>query len=307
VLDPQVAALLASFPPHVDASTQPISAHREGHAAMVAERQRLGWVPEEVGSSVEVDVLGVPCRLHRPAGIERPHLLVFLHGGGWIVGGLEPHDGLARSLCARGGIAVLTVDYRLAPEHPFPAPLEDCLTVARWAGEQDGGREWASVSVGGDSAGGNLAAAVALVFRAEGRPLACQLLVYPALDATARSPSYDANGEGYGLEAQDMRWYWEQYAGTHPADDPLLSPLATGDLAGLAPAVVVTAEYDVLRDDGERYAERLRKAGVPVWSKRYDGMLHGFLGQGDVVDAADAAVTEVALTVAEFIPGPVPD
>lgn len=296
VLDPQVQALLAAFPPHVDAAQFPIEVHRAGHAEFVRQLQARGAF-EQVGSSADLDVLGVPCRLHRPADLERPHLLVFLHGGGWIVGDLDSHEGLARSLCARGGVAVLAVGYRLAPEHPFPASLEDCLTVARWAAEQD----FASVSVGGDSAGGNLAAAVALVFRAEGRPLAGQLLLYPALDAHTRSPSYDENARGFGLEAQDMRWYWEQYAGTSAKDDPLLSPAATPDLAGLAPAVVVTAEYDVLRDEGDRYAQRLREAGVPVWSKQYAGMLHGFLGQGADVTAADLALTEIAGAFADLV------
>ncbi|MCW2599448.1 MAG: lip [Frankiales bacterium] len=293
-LDPQVQAQLALLPAHVDARSIPIAEHRSGYEQLLELRRGAGWKPEPVGSSVDVDVLGVPCRLHRPEGLRTPHLLVYLHGGGWIVGGLESHEGVARSLCRRAGIAVLAVDYRLAPEHPFPEPLEDCLTVARWAGEQ---KEFASVSVGGDSAGGNLAAAVALVFRAEGRPLAAQLLVYPVLDATGSPPSYAENAKGMGLEAVDMHWYWEQYAGRHPMDDPLLSPSAVEELAELAPAVVATAGYDVLRDEGNRYAERLREAGVPVWAKQYDGMVHGFFGQGSTVAAADAAMTEIALAL----------
>jgi acetyl esterase len=292
-LDPQVAALLAALPPHVPASRLTPAEHRTQYAEVVALRRGAGYVPDIVGSSVDVDVHGVPCRLHRPAGGDRPHLLVYLHGGGWVVGGLESHEMVARSLCARGGFAVLAVDYRLAPEHPFPAPLEDCLTVARWAGEQD----FASVAVGGDSAGGTLAAAVARVFRAEGRPLSGQLLVYPVLDAGMSSASYRENGTGFGLEADDMRWYWEQYAGSHPTDDPLLSPAAATDLAGLAPAVVATAEYDVLRDEGDRYADRLAAAGVPVWHRRYAGLTHGFFGQSGTVAAADAALTEIALAV----------
>lgn len=289
--------LLAGLPPHVDASTLSIAEHRAGYEELMRLRRGPGWLPEEVGSTVDLEVLGVPCRLHRPVGIDRPPVLVYLHGGGWIVGGLDSHEGVVRSLCARAGVAVLAVDYRLAPEHPFPAPLEDCLTVTRWAGEQD----FASVSVGGDSAGANLAAAVALVFRAEGRPLACQLLVYPALDAHASSASYDTVGPGHGLDPQNMRWFWTQYCGTHPKDDPLLSPAATGDLRELAPAVVATAEFDVLRDEGDRYAERLAESGVQVWTKRYAGMVHGFLGQGAAVAAADAALTEIAHAVRDLV------
>ncbi len=296
MLDPQVAALLAASPPWDPAGT-PVGRLRADYNAMVALRQGPDWVPEEVASTVEVTVEGVTCRLYRPA-VERLALLVWFHGGGWVVGGLDSHDGICRSLCARGGFAVLSVDYRLAPEHPFPAPLEDCLAAARWATEQE---EFASVSVGGDSAGGNLAAAVALVFRAEGRPLACQLLAYPCLDAHASLPSYDENAEGFGLEAQSMRWYWAQYAGSHALDEPLLSPSATPDLAGLAPAVIVTAEHDVLRDEGDRYAARLQQAGVPVWTTQYAGMVHGFFGQTGAVAAADAAVTEIALAVGDLI------
>ena len=298
-LDPQTAALLATFPADVAARSMTPAEHRADYEEFLRTRHGPGWVPEPVASSVELEVEGVACRLYRPEAVERPAVLVYLHGGGWIVGGLDSHQGIAHALCARAGIAVLAVDYRLAPEHPFPAPLEDCLTAARWASEQD----FASVSVGGDSAGGNLAAAVALVFRAEGRPLACQLLVYPALDASGSLPSYSENGSGYGWESDDMRWYWEQYAGSHPHDDPLLSPYAASDLAGLAPAAVASAEYDLLRDDADRYAERLRDAGVPVWHKAYPGLIHGFFGQTDLVAAADVAFTEIARAVAVFTSG----
>lgn len=292
-VDPQALALLAMVPARVARDTS-VEDHRRGYADLVRQRRGEGWVPEPVVSSTYFDVEGVPCVLHRPDGVEQPAVLVYLHGGGWVVGGLDSHEGIVRSLCHRAGLAVLAVDYRLAPEHPFPAPLEDALTAVRWASGQD----FASVSVGGDSAGANLAAAVALVFRAEGRPLACQLLVYPCLDASATSPSYQLSG--FGLEGEDMRWYWEQYAGTHTRDEPLLSPAAATDLAGLAPAVVATAEYDVLRDEGNAYAERLRASGVQVWSTQYAGMVHGFFGQGPSVVAADAAFSEIASAVRDL-------
>lgn len=295
MLDPQVADLLAVLPTHVPADRLTPAEHRAQYAEVVRLRRGAGWQPEEVASSVDLTVEGVPCRLHRPLGVEDPAVLVYLHGGGWVVGGLDSHEGISRSLCARGGFAVLAVDYRLSPEHPFPAPLEDCLAAARWATEQS----FPAVAVGGDSAGGQLASAVALVFRAEGRALAGQLLVYPALDAHAHSPSYALTG--FGLEADDMRWYWRQYAAMHPLDDPLLSPAAAADLTGLAPAVVVTAGHDVLRDEGDAYAERLAAAGVPVTHLRYVGMVHGFLGQGGTVAAADAAVTEIACAVGDLV------
>lgn len=295
-LDAQIAALLKQLPAHVDAADRTVAEHRAGYAELVALRRGTGWAPDPVGSRQDLDVEGVPCVLYRPVGDQPQHVLVYLHGGGWVVGGLDSHEGVARTLCRRTGMAVLAADYRLAPEHGFPAPLEDSLTVTRWAG----GQGFVSVSVGGDSAGGCLAAAVALVFRAEGRPLAAQLLVYPALDAAAASASY-AQESGYGLEAQDMRWYWDQYAGTHPKDDPLLSPSAAADLRGLAPAVVATVEFDVLRDDGDLYAARLRDAGVRVWSKQYPGLTHGFLGLAPSVVAADVALQEISAALRELV------
>lgn len=296
-LDPQVAALLALLPPAVPPASLTPEQHRAGYALVVAARRGVDWQPEAVGSSQDLDVDGVPCRLHRPAGIDAPAVLVYLHGGGWVVGGLDSHEGVARTLCARAGVAVLAVDYRLAPEHPYPAPLEDCLTVARWAG----GQGFAAVAVGGDSAGGALAAAVALVFRAEGRPLAAQVLLYPALDAATTAPSYTSRGTGYGLTAEQMRWYWAQYASAADRDDPLLSPAVATDLAGLAPAVIATAEYDVLRDEGDAHAARLGEAGVPVWHRCYPGMVHGFAGSGDVITAADAALSEIAIAVKHLL------
>ncbi len=293
-VDPQVRALLALVPPGTARDTS-VEDHRRGYADVVRQRRGEGWVAESVASSTALEVEGVPCVLHRPEGVEQPAVLIYLHGGGWVVGGLESHEGIVRSLCHRAGIAVLAVDYRLAPEHPFPVPLEDALAATRWACEQD----FASVSVGGDSAGANLAAAVALVFRAEGRPLACQLLVYPCLDVAATSPSYHLSG--FGLEGDDMRWCWERYAGTHARDEPLLSPAAATDLAGLAPAVIATAEYDILRDEGNAYAERLRASGVQVWSRQYAGMVHGFFGQGDAVAAADVAFSEIASAVRDLV------
>ena len=296
-LDPQVAALLALLPPAVPPASLTPQEHRANYRAVVAARRGTDWQPEAVGSSADLQVAGLPCRLHRPAGVQRPAVLVFLHGGGWVVGDLDTHEAIARSLCARAGIAVLAVDYRLAPERPYPAPLEDCLAVARWAGEQD----FAAVAVGGDSAGGGLAAAVALVFRAEGRPLAGQLLIYPALDGGTTARSYASMGEGYGLTAEQMRWYWDAYAGPADRADPLLSPAAAVDLTGLAPAVIATAGYDVLRDEGDAHAARLAAAGVPVWHRQYPGLVHGFAGSGALVTAADQAITEIAYAVRDLL------
>ena len=297
-LDPQVADLLALLPPHVDAATMTPEQHRASYAEVVRVRRGDGWVPEPVGSSTDVEAGGVRCRLHRPAGGSTVGVLVYLHGGGWVVGGLDSHEGVARALCRRGGFAVLAVDYRLAPEHPYPAPLQDCLAATRWAAGRFPG-----VAVGGDSAGGTLAAAVSLALRDEGLPLAGQVLVYPATDATLSSPSYASVGEGLGLTEGDMRWYWEQYAQDADRADPLLSPAGAPDLTGLPPAVVFTAEFDVLRDEGDAYAQRLREAGVTVTGRQVPGLTHGFLGQGPLVTAADAVITEIASLTAALLSG----
>ncbi len=306
-LDPQVAALLAALdalglaPVHTLTAAQA----RTQYDAVVAARRGPGFVPEPVGDVEDLRVPGgPPVRLYRPAGVVQPAVLVFAHGGGWVVGGLESHDAVARVLCRRAGLAVVAVDYRLAPEHPYPQPLEDVLSAVRWvAGAADELRlDAGRLAVGGDSAGGNLAAAAALALRETGPSLAAQLLVYPAVDVRATAASYAENANGYFLSATDMRWYWRQYAGPDPdARDPLLSPLAAPSLAGLPPAVVVTAEYDPLRDEGDDYARRLAAEGVEVWHRGYAGLTHGFFGSGAVVDAAAVAVDETAAALAALL------
>ena len=308
-LDPQVAALLRGLdalglqPVHTLTPAQA----RAQYDAVVAARRGPGFVPEPVGGVEDLHVPdGPPVRLYRPAAADRPALLVFAHGGGWVVGGLESHDATARVLCRRAGIAVLAVDYRLAPEHPYPQPLEDLLSAVRWAAQaaDELGVDAERLAVGGDSAGGNLAAAAALACRDDGPALRAQLLVYPAVDAAADAASYAENAEGFFLSATDMRWYWEQYAGSHAhLADPLLSPLRAASLAGLPPAVVVTAEYDPLRDEGDDYARRLEQDGVRVWHRCYPGLTHGFFGSGAVVDAAAVAVDETAAALSDLLSG----
>jgi acetyl esterase len=308
-LNPQVASLLAALdalslaPVHTLTPQQA----RTQYDAVVAARRGPGFVPEPVAAVEDLRVPQGPLvRLCRPTSAGPPPVLVFFHGGGWVVGGLDSHDGIARALCRRGEVAVVAVDYRLAPEHPYPAPLEDCLSAVRWVAGAAGelGLDAGRLAVGGDSAGGNLAAAVALAARDGGPRLAAQLLVYPAVDVRADAASYEENGTGYFLSAQDMRWYWQQYAGANPdASDPLLSPLAAPSFAGLPPAVVATADYDPLRDEGDELARRLQEDGVAVWHRCYPGLTHGFLGSGAVVDAADAAVDEVAAALAALLHG----
>jgi acetyl esterase/lipase len=237
----------------------------------------------------------IPVRLYRPSDETTP-LVVYFHGGGWTIGDLETHDGLCRDIANRSGFAVLAVDYRMGPEHKFPAAVEDAWAVTRWASEHGAelGVDASRLAVAGDSAGGNLAAVVSILARDEGGPaIGHQVLIYPVTDLRRDWPSYHENGEGYFLEVKDMEWFEAQYVRSlADRDDWRMSP-AAADLTGVAPAFVLTAEYDPLRDQGEAYGEQLRAAGVPVRIVRYPGMIHGFVGM-QVLDAARQAVAEIA-------------
>ncbi|MFI6323018.1 alpha/beta hydrolase [Nonomuraea sp. NPDC050556] len=204
--------------------------------------------------------------------------LVFFHGGGWWLGSAADSDMRCRAFAARAGVTVFSVDYRLAPEHPFPTALEDCYQALTWAVDQADrfGFDPELVAVAGESAGGNLAAAVALLARERGGPsLKLQLLEIPALDLTLSSPSIERYAKGYVLSAEDLRWCVEQYMKGHDPADPLVSPLLAEDLTGLPPAYIAVAEFDPLVDDGHRYAERLKEAGVPVTLRVFEGQVHG--------------------------------
>jgi len=241
----------------------------------------------------------IPVRVYTPEGRAPFPVLVYFHGGGWVIGSLETHDGLCRHLANAAGAVVVSVDYRLAPEHPFPASGEDAYAATRWVAANAAviGGDAKRIAVGGDSAGGNLAAVVPLMARDRGGPpLVFQLLVYPVTDTpSANTASYRENAEGYFLTAKMMHWFWNHYCGKNPdLSDPYLCPLRAKDLKSLPPALVVTAEFDPLRDEGEAYAARLREAGVPATSKRYPGMIHGFFGMGALLTQARAATKEAA-------------
>jgi acetyl esterase len=240
----------------------------------------------------------IPVRLYTPAINGPLPVFVYLHGGGWVIGGIESSDGLCRTLCNAARCIVISVDYRLAPEHPFPAAVEDSYHAVLWAWENASsfGGDATRVAVGGDSAGGNLAAVVTLIARDRGQPaLKYQLLLYPVADAAYDTPSYSQNAEGYFLTRDAMQWFWNHYIGKE-ADpgNPLVSPLRALSFKGLPPALVITAEYDPLRDEGEAYAERLRTAGVPVQLTRYDGMIHGFFMMGGILDQGRRALEQAA-------------
>ncbi|WP_433474228.1 alpha/beta hydrolase fold domain-containing protein [Spirillospora sp. CA-142024] len=250
--------------------------------------------------TVPVDGAVIPARIYRPVPGTPPCTMVYFHGGGWVTGDLEYSDELCRHLAHDAGCAVVSVEYRLAPEHPFPVPLADAYASLVWAADAvaAGGR----LAVGGDSAGANLAAACALRARDHGPRLAFQLLVYPVTDHDFTRPSYVREADAFPIGAEAMRWFWDRYA-PDPAvrDDPALSPLRAVSLAGLPPAHVVLAGHDPLRDEGAAYAERLRNAGVPVSLREYAGLGHGFFRLTGAVGATRDALPELTSAVAEAL------
>lgn len=243
---------------------------------------------------------GPAVRVYRPLGDPRP-VLVYLHGGGWVQGDLDTHDVLCRRLAAEADRAVVSVDYRLAPEHPYPAGLDDVVRTLRWVRTADlGGPTLAAagrVEVGGDSAGGNLAAAACIALRDAGDVLPeLQVLVYPGLDQTRSLPSHREFARGFLLTAADIDWFQAHYAVSN-LRDPLASPLLAPDLRGLPPAVVTTAGFDPLRDEGEAYVARLREAGVPVVHLDEATLVHGYACMDGVLPEADAAVSRLAAAI----------
>lgn len=291
--------------------SQPPAHAQSPESGRRAFRERAG----EFGTAPEIDTTTdfaipgpdggeLPLRLYAHGdGDERPVLLWF-HGGGWVRGDLDTHDHVCRTLARETGWLVLSVGYRLAPEDPFPAALDDAYAATRWAGRHAG-------SVGGDpdrlvvvgaSAGGNLAAGVALRARDEGLALSGQALVYPALDPSGETDSYREFADGPLLTSEGMPWYWEQYLG-HPTDGrhPYAAPARARTLDGVAPAVVLTCEVDVLRDEGRAYADRLASAGVRVERLHYDGVMHGFLTMSGVIDRAATAHEDIAAALDRLV------
>jgi len=299
-LDPQAQALIASV-----AGGKPVEqmTPQEMRDAL-EERVRLtGGAPEPVDQVVPGVVPGpagpIVVRIYTPKGGQAALPgLVYLHGGGWARGSLQTHDIVCRSLANGAGCVVVSVDYRMAPEHRFPAAFEDSLAATRWVAEHAAelGIDPRRLAVGGDSAGGNLAAAVALAARDAGGPsLVHQLLIYPVTDYNFDTRSYADNAEGYMLTRAAMQHYWRLYLrdGSDGADFRA-SPLRARDFGNLPPALVITAEFDPLRDEGRAYADRLREAGTAVLYREYPGMVHGFVTSAGVLDAGKQAVREAA-------------
>lgn len=244
--------------------------------------------------------LGV--RVYRPEAAGALPALVYFHGGGWVLGSLDAVDAPLRAVCNRAACVVMSVAYRLAPEDPFPAAAEDALHATVWlaANAEELGVDPARIAVGGDSAGGNLAAVACLMARAGGGPpIAGQVLIYPVTDCDLETRSYREHASGYLLTKDSMEWFWESYAPSEDRRlDPLASPLRARDLSNLPPALIVTAEHDPLRDEGEAYGERLKAAGVATEVRCYSGMLHGFWRTSAIVDEAARAIDDIGAWLA---------
>lgn len=270
---------------------------QQGRLSMLHHAEMAGGV-QSIGTVRDLPVGDLPGRLYVPASAETPGpILVFLHGGGWIFGDLDSHDASCRFVAERSGIRVLAIDYRLGPEDRFPAAYDDALAAYRWvlANAESLDADPARLAIGGDSAGGNLAAVVALAAATEGLPLAFQLLIYPAVDATRAGGSYEMFSEGFYLTRAFMDLADTSYlAEGMDIKDPRLSPLFAEVPPGLAPAYVVTAGFDPLRDEGEAYARKLAEAGVEVELKRFPDQIHGFFNIVGVGRSSRAACAEIA-------------
>ena len=266
---------------------------------------RLGMEAMTAPSSVELhdisdlDADGIRLRVYRSNHHRDRGALVYFHGGGWVIGSLDTHDDVCRKLALALDHPVISVDYRLAPEHPFPTPLDDCVSAVKWihAHARELGIDPDRLAVGGDSAGGNLAAVVANLRPV---PLCFQMLIYPVTDARRGSQSYRDNADGYRLTANGMKWFCDHYlnGSSSSETDPLVSPLLTdmSVLSAAPPAIVITAEYDPLRDEGEAYAQLLLAAGVPCTLTRYYGQIHGFFSMSHLCDDGHGAIQQAAAT-----------
>ncbi len=291
---------LAGRPPY-ETMTAP-----EARALFLAGREVLTPDPMPVAEVRELsapreDGGAVPIRLYRGATAVSGGVvpgLVYFHGGGWVIGDLDTHDSLCRHLANAARCVVLSADYRLAPEHKFPAAVEDCFAATSWVAEQAAalGIDPQRLAVGGDSAGGNLAAVVSLLARDRGAPrLRFQALLYPAVDCGMIHPSHERFAEGYLLTRPTIRWFYDQYLrGPADVEDWRASPLRARDVSGVAPALVLTAGNDVLCDEGEAYAHRLEQNGIPVQLRHFPDQIHGFMTMGKIVRAAQPALDEVA-------------
>lgn len=303
-LDPQAEALLKEV---AASGLPPLESLTPEEARELTRQRRAQWAgdPLPVAAVEERRIAGpagpIPLRLYKPAKSASLPLLVYFHGGGWVNGDLDSSEVSCRAIATASGCLVASVNYRHAPEHKFPAAVEDGYAALRHIAEHphDFSADPGRIAVGGDSSGGNIAAAVTLMARDRGGPpIAFQLLIYPVTDHRFDTRSYHDHAEGYLLTKAGMAWFWNHYLSC-PADGdhPYASPLRARDLRGLPPAWIATAEYDPLRDEGEAYAARLKQAGVPVGTKRYDGMIHGFLNMAGAMDQGRQLMQDAAVAL----------
>jgi len=293
-LDPKLALAL-KMSPMPDFAGMALADVRSSSDARFKAVPRLN---EKIDSAYDHKVGGLPARVYVPEGQGPFPVLLYFHGGGWVLGNLDSHDDLCRSLCKRAGMIVVSLDYRLSPETRYPGALNDASTALRWLASNAAtiGGDPKRLAVGGDSAGGNLAAALAIRNRDRGGPsIAFQLLIYPVTVRDFDTPSYRRYATGYGLSRANMEWFWAQYL-EKPEDaaDPGAAPLNAPDLSGLPPAFVATAEFDVLRDEGEAFAAKLAEAGVKTRCVRYLGLNHGFARLGALLPRANEALDDMA-------------
>lgn len=297
--DPLVQAILdrineatAAGPSTWEQSVEDARAAYAGYCALAGDGGELAAIEDRTipgpGGPVAI-------RIYRPSTDAGLPVVVFFHGGGHTIGSIDTHDPVCRQLARAADAVVVSVEYRLAPEHPFPAGVDDAYAATAWVATngQALGADVSRLAVAGDSAGGNLAAVTAILARDRGGPpLRFQLLVYPNVDVTYAHPSIDENGDGHVLTKERILWFRHQYLGDGDPTDPLASPLRTNDLSGLPPALVITAEMDPLRDEGAAYADRLRNAGVEVAYTCYAGQVHTFYGMGTLFPAGTTAIEE---------------
>jgi acetyl esterase len=299
-LDPQAAAFIQAG---IAAGFVPTSSlSPEGAREQMNRRRAMSTIPPPEVAHVEDRTIpgpagDIPVRLYRGSNDSTLPLLVYFHGGGWVIGDLDSHDAACRAYASGANCAVLSIDYRLAPEHRYPAAAEDCYAALVWAAAHGEalGADTTRIALSGDSAGGNMTIAVSLMARDRGGPrVLLQVPIYPVADHDFTTSSYQQCAEGYGMGAADMRWFWDHYVpDVSRRNEAYASPLRAESLKGLPPALVITAEYDVLRDEGEAYARRLQQAGVPTTLRRYKGMIHGFVGQFAVMDQGRVAVNQI--------------
>lgn len=308
-LDPQIQALNDAVPGGLGLPMgDPVEARENFRQLTVGVAESVP--PADLAAVEDLDVPGAAgilrARLYRPKADSAVPTLLYLHGGGFVVGDVDAYDLQARNIAEKAGVAVLSCDYRLAPEHPFPAAVEDAVALTRWtlANAAKLGGDSARVAIAGDSAGGNLAAVAAQAVRDESPALIGQLLIYPVTDFANERPSHTENADGPLLTRSRMEWFNEHYLpdGADPRD-PRVSPLLAPNLTGLPPAIVVTAGYDPLRDEGDAYAEALRAAGVAVTHLRYPSLIHGFCGFGPFSEGCATAIDEICAATCELLFG----